>query len=156
AHIVREKALLRQLIRVAREMVEDGFAESEDVQTLLDRAEQMLFQLSERRLRRAAFPVREIVSEVTHYIETLYHRKSLLTGLATGFEKLDEMTAGLQRSDFVIIAGRPSMGKTAFALNIAQHASVRERRPALIFSLEMSKQQLVQRLLCAEARVDSH
>jgi replicative DNA helicase len=154
--IVREKALLRQLIRVAREVVEQGFAEAEDVQTLLDRAEQMLFQLSERRLRRAAIPVREIVTPVTHYIETLYHRKSAITGLATGFERLDEMTAGLQRSDFVIIAGRPSMGKTAFALNVAQHASVRERRPALIFSLEMSKEQLVQRLLCAEARVDSH
>jgi replicative DNA helicase len=156
AVIIREKALLRQLIRVAREVVEEGFAESQDVQALLDRAEQMLFQLSERRLRRSAIPVREIVMPVTHYIETLYHRKTAITGIATGFEKLDEMTAGLQRADFVIIAGRPSMGKTAFALNVAQESSVKERRPVLIFSLEMSKEQLVQRLLCAEARVDSH
>src|SRR5262249_23184781 len=89
------------------------------------------------------------------HIETLYHRKSDITGLATGFTDLDKLTSGLQPSDFVIVAGRPSTGKTAFALNIAAHDAVDLRRPALIFSLEMSKEQLVQRLICAEARVDS-
>ncbi|HSE94808.1 MAG TPA: replicative DNA helicase, partial [Methylomirabilota bacterium] len=156
ATIVREKALLRELIRVTRELSEQGFAETDDVQDLLDRAEQMLFRLSERRLQRSALPVRDILSRTIQHIETLYHRKEDITGLATGFRELDKRTAGFQRSDFIIIAGRPSMGKTAFALNIAAHVAGVERQPALFFSLEMSKEQLVQRLLCAEARVDSH
>lgn len=156
AGIVRDKAQLRELIRVAREVVEQGFEETEDVPVLLDRAEQMLFRIAERRLRSAAFPVRDILTRAIQQIEALYHRKELVTGLATGFAKLDELTAGLQRADFLIIAGRPSMGKTAFALNIAQHVTVRGNRPVLFFSLEMTKEQLVQRLLCSEARVDSH
>jgi replicative DNA helicase len=153
--IVREKALLREMIRVAREIVEEGYEETDDVQGLLDRAEQMLFRISQRRFQRSAFPVREILDAAIRHIEMLYHRKEDITGLATGFTDLDKMTSGLQRSDFVIIAGRPSTGKTAFALNIAAHAAVELQRPALIFSLEMSKEQLVQRLICAEARVDS-
>jgi hypothetical protein len=153
--IVREKALLREMIRVAREIVEEGYQETDDVQALLDRAEQMLFRISQRRFQRSAFPVREILAQAIQHIETLYHRKEDITGLATGFTELDKRTSGLQRSDFVIIAGRPSTGKTAFALNLAAHAAVELGRPALIFSLEMSKEQLVQRLICAEARVDS-
>lgn len=153
--IVREKALLREMIRVAREIVEEGYEENDDVQGLLDRAEQMLFRISQRRFQRSAFPVREILDAAIKHIEMLYHRKEDITGLATGFNDLDKMTSGLQGSDFVIIAGRPSTGKTAFALNIAAHAAVELHRPALIFSLEMSKEQLVQRLICAEARVDS-
>ena len=153
--IVREKALLREMIRVAREIVEEGYEETDDVQGLLDRAEQMLFRISQRRFQRTAFPVREILDAAIKHIEMLYHRKEDITGLATGFTDLDKMTSGLQRSDFVIIAGRPSTGKTAFALNIAAHAAVELHRPCLIFSLEMSKEQLVQRLICAEARVDS-
>ena len=156
AMMVREKALLRELIRVGREMAEQGFDEAEDVQVLLDRAEQMLFKISERRLTKAAIPVRSLLNAAIQHIEALYHRKELVTGLPTGFPRLDEFTAGFQRSDFIIIAGRPSMGKTAFALNVVQHASVKERRPVLMFSVEMSKEQLVQRLLCSEARVDSH
>jgi replicative DNA helicase len=155
AVVVREKALLREMIRVAREIVEEGYDEADDVQSLLDRAEQMLFSISQRRFQRSAFPVREILDDAIKHIEMLYHRKSDITGLATGFSELDKLTSGLQRSDFVIIAGRPSTGKTAFALNIAAHAAVTLKRPALIFSLEMSKEQLVHRLLCAEARVDS-
>jgi replicative DNA helicase len=153
--IVREKALLREMIRVAREIVEEGYEETDDVQALLDRAEQMLFRISQRRFQRSAFPVREILAQAIQHIETLYHRKEDITGLATGFTELDKRTSGLQRADFVIIAGRPSTGKTAFALNIASHGAVELQRPVLIFSLEMSKEQLVQRLICAEARVDS-
>jgi replicative DNA helicase len=153
--IVREKALLREMIRVAHEIVEEGYEEPDDVPALLDRAEQMLFRISQRRFQRSAFPVREILAQAIQHIETLYHRKEDITGLGTGFTELDRRTAGLQKSDFIIIAGRPSTGKTAFALNIAAHAAVEMRRPALIFSLEMSKEQLVQRLICAEARVDS-
>ena len=143
------------MIRVAREIVQEGYEETDDVQALLDRAEQMLFRISQRRFQRSAFPVREILAQAIHHIETLYHRKEDITGLATGFTELDKRTSGLQRADFVIIAGRPSTGKTAFALNVAAHAAVELGRAALIFSLEMSKEQLVQRLICAEARVDS-
>jgi replicative DNA helicase len=156
ALMVREKGLLRELIRAGREMAEEGFEESEDVQALLDRAERRLFQISERRLLKAAIPVRSILNAAIEHIEALYHRKELVTGLRTGFPRLDELTAGLQKADFLIIAGRPSTGKTAFSLNVAQHVAVKERRPVLVFSLEMSKEQLVQRLLCSEARVDSH
>jgi replicative DNA helicase len=156
ALMVREKALLRELIRVGRDMAEQGFAEGDDVQVLLDRAEQMLFRISERRLTRAAIPVRSLLNAAIQHIEALYHRKELVTGLDTGFHRLNELTAGLQRSDFIIIAGRPSTGKTALALNVSQHVAVKGRRPVLIFSLEMSKEQLVQRLLCSEARVNSH
>jgi replicative DNA helicase len=155
AGVVREKALLREMIRVAREIVQEGYEETDDVQALLDRAEQMLFRISQRRFQRSAFPVREILDDAIKHIELLYHRKQDITGLATGFTDLDKLTSGLQPADFVIIAGRPSTGKTAFALNLAAHAAVDLRRPALIFSLEMSKEQLVQRLICSEARVDS-
>jgi replicative DNA helicase len=115
----------------------------------------MLFRISQRRFQRSAFPVREILATAIKHIEMLYHKKEDITGLATGFGDLDRLTSGLQRADFVIIAGRPSTGKTAFALNIAAHGAVELHRPALIFSLEMSKEQLVQRLICAEARVGS-
>jgi replicative DNA helicase len=156
AQIVRDKAQLRELIRVARELTEHGFDESEDVRALVDRAEQMVFRIAERRLHKSAVPVREILSRTIEHIESLYRRKEHITGVATGFRELDRLTAGFQKADFVIIAGRPSMGKTAFALNIAQEAAVTGGRAVLIFSLEMAKEQLVQRLLCSEARVDSH
>ncbi|HLE43357.1 MAG TPA: replicative DNA helicase [Methylomirabilota bacterium] len=156
AHIVRDKAQLRELIRVAREITEHGFEETEDVRALVDRAEQMVFRISERRLHKPVVPVREILTRTIEHIETLYRRKEHITGVPTGFADLDRLTAGFQRADFIIIAGRPSMGKTAFALNVAQHAAVEIGTPTLIFSLEMSKEQLVQRLLCSEARVDSH
>ena len=156
AQIVRDKAQLRELIRVARELTEHGFDESEDVRALVDRAEQMVFRIAERRLHKSAVPVREILTRTIEHIETLYRRKEHITGVATGFRELDRLTAGFQKADFVIIAGRPSMGKTAFALNIAQEAAVTGGRAVLIFSLEMAKEQLVQRLLCSEARVDSH
>jgi replicative DNA helicase len=156
AQIVRDKAQLRELIRVAREITEHGFEETEDVKALVDRAEQMVFRISERRLQRSALPVREILTRTIEHIETLYRRKEHVTGVPTGFVDLDRLTAGFQRADFIIIAGRPSMGKTAFALNVAQQVAVADTRSVLFFSLEMSKEQLVQRLLCAEARVDSH
>jgi replicative DNA helicase len=156
AQIVRDKAQLRELIRVARELTEHGFDESEDVRALIDRAEQMVFRISERRLHKSAVPVREILTRTIEHIETLYRKKEHVTGVPTGFADLDRLTAGLQKADFIIIAGRPSAGKTAFALNVVQQVAVEAGRAALIFSLEMSKEQLVQRLLCSEARVDSH
>lgn len=155
AVIVREKALLRELIRISTEIIGRSY-EARDVDLLLDQAEQLVFQLSERRLRGTAIPVRSILKETFEYIERLYERKEQVTGLATGIRDLDLITSGLQPSEFIIIAGRPSMGKTSFALNIARYASIELRRTVLILSLEMSKEQLVQRLLGAEARVDSH
>ncbi|MBI2461946.1 MAG: replicative DNA helicase [Candidatus Rokubacteria bacterium] len=156
AKIVQEKALLRELIRIATEIVQQGYEAGDDVRVLLDQAERMIFQISERRMQQVAIPLRAILKETFEYIETLYERKEGITGLPTGFDDLDRLTSGLQPSEFAIIAGRPSMGKTSFALNIAQHVGIKIEKPVLLLSLEMSKQQLVQRLLCSEARVDSH
>ena len=154
--IVREKALLRELIRVSTEIIGQSYEARDDVDKLLDDAERLIFQLSERRLQGSAIPVRSILKDTFEHIERLYDRKEHVTGLATGFGDLDKLTSGLQPSDFIIIAGRPSMGKTAFALNVAKYAGVEQHRRVLVLSLEMSKEQLVQRLLCSEARVDSH
>jgi replicative DNA helicase len=156
AGIVREKALLRELIRVSTEIIGQSYEAREDVETLLDQAERMIFQISERRLEGTAVPVRSILKETFEYIEALYERKEHVTGLATGFDRLDKLTSGLQPSDFILVAGRPSMGKTALALNIAKYAGIELKKRVLVLSLEMSREQVVQRLLCAEARVDSH
>ncbi len=156
AAIVREKSLLRDLIRIATEIVGQSYEAKEDVDTLLDQAEQQIFQLSERRMEGTAVPIRSILKETFEYIEKLYERKERVTGLPTGFDKLDELTSGLQPSDLILVAGRPSMGKTALALNIAKHVGIDLNKRVLILSLEMSAEQVVQRLLCAEARVDSH
>ncbi len=155
AHIVREKSLLRDLIRSATEIITQSYDQRDDVEALLDQAEGLIFQISERRLSGSAIPVRSILKDTFEYIERLYDRKEHVTGLATGFRRLDELTSGFQVSDFIIIAGRPSMGKTAFALNIAKNAGVKLKKKVLVLSLEMSKEQLVQRLLCSEARVNS-
>jgi replicative DNA helicase len=155
ARIVREKALLRDLIRVATEIIGQSYEHRDDIDELLDEAEAQIFQLSERRLQGTAIHVRAILKDTFEYIERLYDRKEHVTGLATGFTKLDELTSGFQNADFIIIAGRPSMGKTAFALNVVKYAGVELRRRILVLSLEMSKEQLVQRLLCAEAKVNS-
>jgi replicative DNA helicase len=154
--IVREKALLRDLIRISTEIIGQSYEARDDVDKLLDEAERLIFQLSERRMQGSAYPVRAILKDTFEHIEKLYDRKEHITGLATGFDELDRMTSGFQASDFIIIAGRPSMGKTAFALNIAKYAGVEDHKRVLVLSLEMSKEQLVQRLLCSEAKVDSH
>jgi replicative DNA helicase len=154
--IVREKALLRDLIRIATDIIGQSYEAREDVDKLLDDAERLIFQISERRMQGSAIPVRSILKDTFEHIERLYDRKEHITGLATGFDDLDRMTSGFQSSDFIIIAGRPSMGKTAFALNVTRYAGVENHRRVLVLSLEMSKEQLVQRLLCAEAKVDSH
>jgi replicative DNA helicase len=156
AGIVRKKALLRELIRVATEVIGMSYDAADDVDRLLDDAERRIFALSERRIQGAPVAARVILKDTFEHIERLYERKEHVTGLATGFPRLDEMTSGFQPSDFIIIAGRPSMGKTAFALNVAKYAAVEQRKRVLMLSLEMSAIQLMQRLLCAEARVDSH
>lgn len=155
AKIVKEKAILRGLITSATEIIDSCYETGSDVDNILDKAEHRIFEISENKVRQDYFSIRDIVKDSFRSIEDLYSRQQLITGVATGFEKIDDLTAGLQKSELIIIAGRPSMGKTAFALNIALHASMEAQVPTAIFSLEMSKEQLAFRLLSSEAKVDS-
>jgi replicative DNA helicase len=153
--IVKEKAILRNVIRTATDILTKSYNAGSDVDGLLDEAEHAIFEISENKIKPSFSPLRDLIKDSFRTIERLYEKKELITGVPTGFEKLDEMTSGLQKSDLVIIAGRPSMGKTAFALNIAQRAAVDAGIPVAIFSLEMSKEQLAFRMLSSEAMVDS-
>jgi replicative DNA helicase len=153
--IVRDMAVLRELIQTATHIIGQSFEAKEDVQALVDDAERRIFGLAERRLEGSAVHVKNILNDTFKYIERLYERQEHVTGVPTGLTKLDEMTAGLQPSDLILIAGRPSMGKTAFALSIAQHVGIKLHMKVLVLSLEMSSQQLVQRMLSSEGRVDS-
>ncbi|MBN2721117.1 MAG: replicative DNA helicase [Proteobacteria bacterium] len=156
ARIVREKAVLRRLIETATGIVQDCFDAAGDVDQLLDDAERKMFAVSQQRVRSGFFSMRDIVKSSFKTIEALYEKKESITGVATGFKDIDEITSGLQSSDLIIIAGRPSMGKTAFALNMAQNAALAHQKKVAVFSLEMAKEQLVMRMLCSEARVNAH
>ncbi len=155
AKIVKEKAILRGLINTATEILGKTYAPGADVDTVLDEAEQAIFEISEKKIRPAFFPIKDIVKDSFRTIEDLYARKELITGVPTGFEKVDDLTSGLQDSDLIIIAGRPSMGKTAFALNIAEFVGIHRGLPVCLFSLEMAKEQIATRMLAATAKVDS-
>ena len=154
ARIVREKAIVRSLIHTATEIATAGYESRGDVDRFLDDAEHKIFEISERKVKPAFFRIRDIMVDSMKAIEQLYERKELVTGIPTGFDDLDRITAGLQPADLIIVAGRPSMGKTAFALNLAEHAALHAKVGVAVFSLEMAKEQLVLRLLCSEARVD--
>jgi len=154
ARIVKEKAILRKLIETSTEIITQSYEDRTDVEAFLDEAERAIFEISEKRVRPSFFPIKEIVKESFKTIEQLYKKKELVTGVPSGFKELDRLTAGFQPSDLIIVAGRPSMGKTAFCLNIAQYAAIEARVPVAIFSLEMSKEQLVLRMLCSEAQVE--
>lgn len=153
--IVKEKSILRRLIATATEIQNNSYNIGTDVDTVLDQAEHAIFEISENKIRPAFSPFKNIIKDSIRTIEKLYERKTFVTGVPTGFEKLDDITSGLQKSDLIIVAGRPSMGKTAFALNIARYAALDEAIPIAIFSLEMSKEQLAIRMLSSEAKVDS-
>jgi replicative DNA helicase len=155
AKIVKDKSTLRKLISTATEIVTQSYQEGKDLEDFLDDAEQAIFRISEHRVKPAFYPIKEIVKESFKVIERLYEKKELITGVPSGFKDLDRKTAGFQNADLIIVAGRPSMGKTALCLNIAQHAAINVKIPTAIFSLEMSKEQLAIRMLCSEARVDS-
>ena len=155
AKIVKEKSILRKLISAATGIVTQSYQERKDLEDFLDEAEQAIFRISENQVRPAFYPIKEIVKESFKVIERLYEKKELITGIPSGFKDLDRKTAGFQNADLIIVAGRPSMGKTALCLNIAQHAAIMAKIPTAIFSLEMSKEQLAIRMLCSEARVDS-
>jgi len=155
ARIVEEKALLRQLINAATNIATQGYEGSEDVSAILDGAEKSILAVSSRRLGGEFTPIKSIIFDAFTKIEQLYASKGSITGLSTGFKDLDRLTSGLQPSDLILIAARPSMGKTAFVLNIAQNIGIKEKKAVAFFSLEMSKEQLVQRMLCAESTIDS-
>ena len=155
ARVVREKSVLRALIRTATTIVTDSYEEDEDVASLLDRAERSILEISQGKATSGFADLQSVLKDSFRQLESLAARKEPITGLPTGFDDLDRQTAGLQASDLIVIAGRPSMGKTTLALNIAAYAGMQTGKPIAIFSLEMSKEQLALRMLCAEAKVDS-
>ncbi len=157
AKIIREKALLRKIINAAGEIIRKSYeADSSSVDEFVDEAERIIFQVSEDKAKKSCYALADIIKDTFETIEHLYENRPHITGVPTGFKDLDSLTGGLQPSDLVIIAGRPSMGKTAFALNIAENCAIDGGRAVAIFSLEMSKEQLTQRLLASRARVDLH
>ena len=154
--IVRDKSLLRQMINSASKVISECFDQAEPADAILDQAEQALFNLSEHRTKSGFVSVAEMEEDTQKLLTKLYEDKEMITGVATGFTDLDRMTSGFQPGDLVILAARPSMGKTALALNVAQYVALKKGLPVGIFSLEMSKQQLLMRFLCAESLVDAH
>lgn len=155
AAIIEEKSMLRRLIRTATNIVSDGYTASDNVGLLLSDAEKQILEISNRRTGSGFHSIRDVLMEVFDRVEHLYNFKGGMTGVKSGFVDLDKMTSGFQRSDLIILAARPSVGKTAFALNVAQNVGVREKETVAIFSLEMGAAQLVQRMICAEANVDA-
>ncbi len=153
--IVEDKSILRLLIRAADQIAGWAYTDADDVSEVVDRAEREVFQLGQRRVTAAFAPMSEIASGVYQQIEKLHQQQGTLSGLASGYPALDEYTSGLQTDDLIIVAGRPSMGKTAFAMNVAEHVAMHEKKPVAIFSLEMSKEQLAQRMICSRALINS-
>jgi replicative DNA helicase len=156
ARIVKEKATLRSVIHAANRILADAYHAEEDADLILDGAEKAIFEIAEDKIREGFTPLRDLVQSSFATIEKLQQHKGLVTGVPTGFVDLDEMTSGLQPSDLVLVAARPSMGKTSFVLNIAQHIGTQTEMTVGFFSLEMSKEQLFMRMLTSEARIDAH
>ena len=154
--IVKEKAILRALIKAATHITSECYEGPTSPDLLLDRAEQRIFEIASKKIRHDAVPVKELIKSSIETIDTLYQRKGFITGLPTGFAELDQMLAGLQPADFIVVAGRPAMGKSSLALSLAEYAALGQRIPVAIFSLEMSKEHLVQRMLCSHARINAH
>ena len=153
--IVEEKSILRSLIKTANQLIEIGYNQNEEVEVLMDNAEKKIFDLMQRKSQKGYSSIRDILVDSFTELEQLYNQKQHITGVATGFIDLDNKTAGFHNSDLVLIAARPAMGKTAFALNIATYAAVSANTPVVVFSLEMSKEQCANRILCSQAMVDS-
>src|ERR1700738_1090149 len=152
--IVRDKYILRSIIAAGTESVRRAYEEQDEVGNLLDEVEQRIFAVGEDRFKGQMLSMKDQVMEAIESIEKLYERKGGITGISTGFVEFDRMTSGLHPAEIIVIAARPSMGKTALAMNIAEHVAISEKLPVGVFSLEMSSQQLVQRLLCSRARVN--
>ncbi len=154
--IVEEKAMLRTLIKTANELIDLGYSQTEDVEDIMDHAEKKIFNIMQNKNQKGYSPIKDVLVESFTKLEELYNRKQHITGVPTGFTDLDYRTAGLHGSELILLAARPAMGKTAFVLNIATNAALRGKTGVAIFSLEMSKEQLVNRMLCSEAMVDSN
>ena len=155
ARIVEEKSVLRRLIRTATSIAQDGYTREDEIDVLLDEAERKIMEVSQRKHSGAFKNIKDILVQTYDNIEMLHNRDGEITGIPTGFTELDRMTSGFQRSDLIIVAARPSVGKTAFALNIAQNVATKTNENVAIFSLEMSAQQLVMRMLCAEGNINA-
>jgi len=154
AKLVKEKSILRKLVISATDIAMRGYEEGINVDETVDRAEQTILDIAQHKVKPSFYDSRELAAKALQIIETLYERKELITGISMGFEKLDHMTAGLQPSDLIIVAARPGLGKTSFCLNIAAHAAIENRSPVGIFSLEMTKEQLMLRMLSSRAKVN--
>ena len=155
ANIIREKYVLRVLLKASYEIAGLSHEDSLDLEIILDKAQSLIFNIAQFTTKISFFHIKDVLNKTFEHIEALYQRKEHITGIPTGFIDLDRLTSGLQSSDLVVIAGRPSMGKTALALNIIQYAAIQAEAPCIIFSLESSKEQLVERMLCSEASIDS-
>ncbi len=154
--IVVSKALMRNLISASTSIISKCYQQKDEIEELLDEVERQIFEVTQKRNTNSCVPIKDIIKGTIETVEKLFQHKQYITGVATGFIDFDVMTSGLQPSDLVVLAARPSMGKTALALNIAEHVSVTDKNAAAIFSLEMSKEQLVMRMLCSHARIDAH
>jgi replicative DNA helicase len=153
--IVREKGLLRNLLRSATEIASRVYEDNLEAEELVDYAEKSIFDIADKRIKASFVTLKEVIKGSFEMIEHLYDKKETVTGVPSGFKDLDNLTTGFQKGDLIVIGGRPSMGKTAFALNVAQHVGLESREPVAIFSLEMAKEQLAFRMLCSEAMVNS-
>ena len=153
--IVEEKSLLRSLIRTANDLIQLGYSQNEEIETIMDSAEKKIFDIMQRKSQKGYESIKDILVDSFTELQELYNNKQHITGVATGFIDLDNKTAGFHKSDLILIAARPAMGKTAFALNIATNAAISSNTPVVVFSLEMSKEQCANRILCAQAMVDS-
>ena len=154
--IVEEKSILRQLIKAANEIQSLGYAQNEEIDNIVDQSEKMIFNIMQGKNQKGYTQIKDVLVETFAELEKLYNQKETITGVPTGFADLDYKTAGLHNSDLILIAARPAMGKSAFVLNIATYAAINTKKPVVIFNLEMSKEQLVNRMLCSEAMVDSN
>ena len=154
--IVKQKAILRALIRASTQIVGDCYEEAIEPDLLLDKAETLIFDIASKKLKRDAVAMKDIIKSSIEMIDALYQRKGAITGLPTGFVELDQQLAGLQPADFVVVAGRPAMGKSSFTLCVAEYVALVQKSGVAIFSMEMSKENLVQRMLCSHARINAH
>jgi replicative DNA helicase len=156
AKVVRDKALLRNLVKVANKITSEALEEEDEAELILDHAEQLIFALADERTRQGFTHIKPVAEQLLEKVEAMSGRTAMITGLTTGFSDLDQMTSGLQPSDLIVVAARPSMGKTALCLTLAQNAAIQAKAVVGVFSLEMSKESLVQRMLSSEAHVDAH
>ncbi|MBY6770102.1 replicative DNA helicase, partial [Clostridium botulinum] len=152
--IVEEKSVLRKLIKASTSIIESSYNNQGEVENVLDGAEKRIFDIAEKKTSKDFEPLSDVLERGFLEIERLFNNRGEITGVGSGFSDLDSKTSGFQKGDMILIAARPSMGKTTFALNIAEHAALREGKSVVIFSLEMSKEQLAYKLLCSEANVD--